>query len=609
MVFDKLPHFLTGFLEDAPVSQKIPSHLKKYIVDQNYKKYTSQDQAVWRYIMKGVRQNMSLYGVSGGLAGMEKTGITFDQIPKISDISANLQKFGWRAAAVSGFIPPAAFMEFQLHGILPVASELRSIDHISYTPAPDIVHEAAGHAPFLTHPAFSAFLKKYAQTVLKALKSAEDRAQYMAIRELSDLKENPRAAKAQIQKAERKLKNISKRTRFASEAARLSRLIWWTSEYGLMGKLKNPKIYGAGLISSIEETRQIPKARKLLLGPSCLNYSYDITRFQPQLFVAEDFSHLMEVLDRIAETLSFKRGGLHGARQAILSRTVNTMTLDSGLQISGQAERVISMRSKQLAFIKFCGPCQLSFEGKQLPRHGSDYHHHGYSTPLGLRARNQKPLHLWSSEELRREGLRIGQKACLKFRSRISLQGEVTGFLRKKGRLLLIAFKNCRITKGEELLFDPSWGAFDLALGEKAVSVFSGSADPAAYGEKDDFQPSRVPPKIFSQKQKKIFGFYREMEALRAKQRPLGKPANSSRPRNAEKQKIGALLKRLKRQKGRWLEALELLALSKGFPKIQEEIRAYLKKTGQHSAGAKKRVKEGLPYYDNYEAHDNLSSI
>jgi phenylalanine-4-hydroxylase len=48
---------------------------------------------------------------------------------------------------VDGFIPPNAFMEFQAYNVLVIASDIRQLEHIEYTPAPDIIHEGAGHAP------------------------------------------------------------------------------------------------------------------------------------------------------------------------------------------------------------------------------------------------------------------------------------------------------------------------------------------------------------------------------------------------------------------------------------------------------------------------------
>ena len=60
-----------------------------------------------------------------------------------------MSNIGWGAVPVRGFIPPWAFMEFQALGILPIACDMRNSEHLTYTPAPDIVHESAGHSPII----------------------------------------------------------------------------------------------------------------------------------------------------------------------------------------------------------------------------------------------------------------------------------------------------------------------------------------------------------------------------------------------------------------------------------------------------------------------------
>ena len=137
----------------------IPTHLQPYIAVQNYKKYSSENQSTWRYILRQLKDFLSEAAYSGYVSGLRETGITIDRIPHIDDIDQKLQKLGWRAVPISGFIPPAIFMEFQENNILPIASDIRTVQHISYTPAPDIVHEAAGHTPFLIQPVFSSFFR------------------------------------------------------------------------------------------------------------------------------------------------------------------------------------------------------------------------------------------------------------------------------------------------------------------------------------------------------------------------------------------------------------------------------------------------------------------
>jgi len=89
-----------------------------------------------------------------------------------------------------------------------------------------------------------------------------------------------------------------------SEMALLRNLHWWTVEYGLIGTLENPRIYGAGLLSSIGESHNCmkPGVKKLPYSIEAKNFSFDITTQQPQLFVTPDFTNLKTVLEKYMET-------------------------------------------------------------------------------------------------------------------------------------------------------------------------------------------------------------------------------------------------------------------------------------------------------------------
>ncbi|MFN8944649.1 MAG: aromatic amino acid hydroxylase, partial [Pseudobdellovibrionaceae bacterium] len=264
-------------MSDSSMTE-LPSYLKRYIVIQNQDRYTPLDQAVWRYILRQLKSYLGQHAHESYLDGLSQTGISTEKIPLIKDISERLSKFGWRALPVSGFIPPAAFMELQSLGILPIASDMRTLDHLLYTPAPDIVHEAAGHAPLLVNKNYSNYLKEYAQIAKKALISKEDMNVYRAIRDLSDIKENPNSTDQDIATAEKNLTAANSAITHVSEAALLSRMNWWTAEYGLIGDLNSPKIIGAGLLSSVGESELFlsDSVKKIPLSIDCLNYYYDI---------------------------------------------------------------------------------------------------------------------------------------------------------------------------------------------------------------------------------------------------------------------------------------------------------------------------------------------
>jgi phenylalanine-4-hydroxylase len=416
-----------------------------------------------------------------------------------------LESFGWGAVPVSGFIPPAAFMEFQSLGILPIASDMRSLDHLTYTPAPDIVHEAAGHAPILIHPEFAAYLRKYADIARFAIISKQDLDQYNAIRELSDIKEDPNSTHDEIRAAEDRLASINRQMDSTSEASLLSRMNWWTAEYGLIGDVKNPKIYGAGLLSSVGESRQClsERVKKIPLDVHCVDFSYDITEQQPQLFVAADFQSLHAVLEDLANRLSFRRGGVYGLEQAKKAETVNTVQLDSGIQISGVLSSYLLNSKGEPIFLKFSGPCQLSYEGREIAGQGRSRHAHGFSSPIGpFKVKGQKD---W----------KLGDNICLEYDSGIVLEGCLKTIHRHGSQNQILTFAPCRITKGSELLFDPEWGEYDLAVGESIPSVFGGPADRMRFGDLEDFAPKRVPNRKLSDEAKRRFQLFSQLRDCR----------------------------------------------------------------------------------------------
>lgn len=487
-----------------PLTLNIPQHLKKYVVEQDYSKYTPIDQAVWRYTLRQLKFFLSRNAHNSYLSGLEKTGISINKIPSISEISEKLKPLGWIAVPVSGFIPPAAFMEMQSLSILPIASDMRTIDHILYTPAPDIVHEAAGHAPMLANEDYSNYLKKYSLISKHALISHEDLEQYEAIRELSDIKEDPSASHEQVKEAENKLESVNKNMKNLSEASLLSRMNWWTAEYGLVGDFSAPKIYGAGLLSSVGESRDCltDKVKKIPLTIDCIKTAYDITEPQPQLFVCPDLKSLTCVLDDLAELLAFKRGGIYGLEKAIETKTVNTVLLNTGLQISGKLVEILKDENGNPIYLRFDGPSQLGFEGKEIPGHGVNYHSHGFGSPLENFENNND----W----------KLNSELSLTLSSGVKLTGKLIKFHTSvTGEKLIASFENCSVMWKNKILFEPSWGTYDMALGDKVTSVYAGPCDRFAYGETDNFVNKKVPPKKFSESQLMLHSLYQKLRDAR----------------------------------------------------------------------------------------------
>ena len=198
-----------------------------------------------------MRQNINfLPKVAHGayLSGLQKTGITIDKIPNMYGMNRILKDIGWAAVAVDGFIPPSIFMEFQSHNVLVIAEDIRSLEHIGYTPAPDIIHESAGHAPIIADEKYAEYLKYFGEIGSKAFSSELDFKIYQAVRYLSIIKEDSKTLESEIQKAEHEIDLLRNQKTSFSEMSQIRNLHWWTVEYGLIGELDNPKIYGAGLL-------------------------------------------------------------------------------------------------------------------------------------------------------------------------------------------------------------------------------------------------------------------------------------------------------------------------------------------------------------------------
>jgi phenylalanine-4-hydroxylase len=468
-----------------PQVAALPAHLKQFIVDQHYDHYTPIDHAVWRYVMRQNYSYLKDVAYYPYIPGLQKAGLTIEKIPNLQDMNNALAKIGWGAVTVDGFIPPAAFMEYQAYRVLVIAADIRQLKHIEYTPAPDIIHESAGHAPIIADKDYHEYLSYFGSIGAKAMFSAQDFELYEAIRALSILKEMPDADAGELKAAEDLVAYRQDNMGPPSEMALLSRLHWWTVEYGLIGTLENPKIYGAGLLSSIGESVScmLPEIKKLPYTIDAVKYTYDITKQQPQLFVTPTFQNLIDVLEAFADTMSFRKGGAYGLKKAIESKNTCTVVYRSGLQVSGTVTDFKQHKGTP-SFIKLSGSAALAHNQKQLKGHGKDYHKDGFSSPVGKLKGNSTPLEDFTEDQLIAADIQEGKTAHLDFESGISLAGKVKSLMMNNGKLQLITFVDCTVKDADsQILFDPLWGTYDMAVGELVTSVFCGAADKEAFEE------------------------------------------------------------------------------------------------------------------------------
>ena len=504
-------------IEFNSVTKKLPKHLHKFIVKQPYDEYTSQNQAVWRYVMRLSIDYLKSVAHDSYLEGISKTGISIDNIPRMEGMNRILKDIGWAAVSVDGFIPPNAFMEFQAHNVLVIASEIRTIKHVTYTPAPDIIHEAAGHAPIIADPEYSEYLRRFGHIGSKAISSPKDNEMYEAIRLLSILKENPNSSKQEIKKATANVNKIQNNMGELSEMAKIRNLHWWTVEYGLIGEIDNPKIYGAGLLSSIGESKQCLKksVKKLPYTIKASKINFDITKPQPHLFVTPNFSFLSYVLEKFADSMALRKGGLSGMNKVIKSTQLGTAELSTGIQISGVFTRVIKHNNNPI-YIQTNSPTALASKGKELIGHGKEYHTEGYGTPIGKLEGVNLPIEDMSPKDLVAYGIVEGKHIELNFEGGVKVSGKIiTGKRDLQGKILLISFNECTVTYNKQILFKPEWGIYDMAVGEKIVSVYAGPASDESFDDLHTVSKVKTKKIKYSKKEKELFKLYEKVRSFR----------------------------------------------------------------------------------------------
>ncbi|WP_396218047.1 aromatic amino acid hydroxylase [Flavobacterium sp.] len=503
--------------ESNPLIDRLPKHLKQFIIPQDYSDYTPINQAVWRYVMRKNVNYLSKVAHNSYLEGLEKTGLEIDNIPNMYGMNRILKEIGWAAVAVDGFIPPSAFMEFQAYNVLVIACDIRQLEHIEYTPAPDIIHEGAGHAPIIANPEYAEYLRRFGEIGCKAISSSRDYELYEAVRLLSIVKEAEGTSDEEIKAAEDQVEFLQNNMGELSEMSKIRNLHWWTVEYGLIGTVENPKIYGAGLLSSIGESAwcMTDEVKKIPYDISAADQSFDITKPQPQLYVTPDFAKLSSVLEEFANKMALRTGGLSGIQKLITSKAMGTAELSTGLQISGVFTNVIENEGKPV-YIQTTGKTALSYREKELVGHGTASHPDGFGSPIGMLKGINLAIEDMGPRDLRAYDIYEGEQITLEFEGNIKVSGEIiTGTRNLQGEILLIKFKNCTVTHGETVLFAPEWGIYDMAVGKKITSAFSGPADVSSFDMITHVPSSHTIKQKKSSKREELENLYLNIRKLR----------------------------------------------------------------------------------------------
>jgi phenylalanine-4-hydroxylase len=226
-------------------------------VEQPWASYSKTDHEVWDTLYKRQRELLPAYACQEFLDGVERFGLGDGGIPRFEDLNRVLgEATGWEVVAVEGLLPDEVFFDHLANRRFPVSWWIRRPDQLDYLSEPDLFHDLFGHVPLLLNPVFADYMQAYGKGGMKA----------HAI--------GPEA-----------LMN-------------LTRLYWYTVEFGLIRTDVGLRIYGAGIVSSKGESiYSIDSAAPNRVGfdlERVMNTRYRIDSFQQTYFVIEDFAQLFE---------------------------------------------------------------------------------------------------------------------------------------------------------------------------------------------------------------------------------------------------------------------------------------------------------------------------
>jgi len=212
--------------------------------------YTNEEHQVWRAIWQALQPAHQKHACAEYLLSLGRLSFASDRIPQLREVNQRVQAIsGFRLEPVAGLVQPRVFLENLADGVFLCTQYIRHHSTPLYTPEPDVVHEIVGHGVTL--------------------------------------------ASARLAELNRLFGMAIKRTASAEGLDRLSRVYWFTIEFGVLREAGEVKAYGTGLLSSAGELEEMRDAD---LRPFDLEAAsrqeYDPTHFQPVLFCADSFEQM-----------------------------------------------------------------------------------------------------------------------------------------------------------------------------------------------------------------------------------------------------------------------------------------------------------------------------
>lgn len=235
---------------------------------QEYDNYTAEDRKVWGILFNRQAEQIQGLADESYLKGIEKIGFNSTTIPDFRLVNTRLKSLtGWEIVVVPGIIDQVNFFTMLANKQFPSSTWLRSIEELDYLSEPDMFHDAFGHMPLLTNQTFCDFFHQIGLIGTKYL-------------------EHPKIIEM------------------------LGRVYWFTVEFGLIRAGSQLKIYGAGILSSIGETKfslsDVPTRLPFDIV-EIMNTDFDKTKIQEKYFMIDSFHQLLDSVAGMEKYLEEQR--------------------------------------------------------------------------------------------------------------------------------------------------------------------------------------------------------------------------------------------------------------------------------------------------------------
>jgi phenylalanine-4-hydroxylase len=258
----------------APFIEQAQQEGRLYI-HQPYELYSEANHDAWRRLFARMEDRWRRYSNPRFLQGIDSLCLEPNRVPRLEDVNRFLSPLtGFKAKAVSGYIPSFLFFNSLRNREFPTTITIRDGATLDYLPEPDIFHDIAGHVPMHTDRAFADTLVRFGDCAHTAAEIV-----------------------AGIQDEKEKIRRVT------SIFKAMARFFWFTIEFGLMRGNGDLQVYGSGLLSSYGEIAHAIDSPEVQRYPIQLewviNQYFEIDHYQPLLFIVDSFDHLFDLVGEL----------------------------------------------------------------------------------------------------------------------------------------------------------------------------------------------------------------------------------------------------------------------------------------------------------------------